>query len=119
MAKKKETTKVSEPIVEETMVAKQPIVEKEPTVRERKVPKNEWEIKPRTYLLKGNKRPLSKMIRSAGIYFFDEEKGYERELKYCDNQRTCFVDEMKGDQRLAHIIFRGGALHVPREKTNN
>ena len=31
---------------------------------------NEWQIKPRTYLLKGNKRPLSKMIRSAGIYYF-------------------------------------------------
>jgi len=75
-----------------------------------------WEIKPRTYLLKGNKRPLSKMIRSAGIYFFDEEKGYERELKYCENQQTCFVDEMKGEQRLSHVIFRNGALIVPKNK---
>ena len=57
------------------------------------------------------------MIRSANIYWFDEEKGYERELKYCENQRTCFVDEMQGDQRLSHIIFRNGALHVTREKT--
>ena len=57
------------------------------------------------------------MIRSANIYWFDEEKGYERELKYCENQRTSFVDEMKGDQRLSHIIFRNGALHVTREKT--
>ena len=56
------------------------------------------------------------MIKSAGIYFFDEEKGYERELKYCENQKTPFVDEMIGDQRLAHIIFRNGALHVPRNK---
>ena len=78
--------------------------------------KNTWEIKPRTYLLKGNKRPLSKMIRSAGIYFFDEEKGYERELKYCENQQTCFVDEMKGEQRLSHVIFRNGALIVPKNK---
>ena len=56
------------------------------------------------------------MIKSANVYYFDEEKGYERELKYCENQRTCFVDEMQGDQRLSHIIFRSGALHVPREK---
>ena len=57
------------------------------------------------------------MVRSANIYWFDEEKGYERELKYCENQKTPFVDEMKGDQRLSHIIFRNGALHVSREKT--
>ena len=117
MAKKKETTKVSEPIVEETMVAKQPIVEKEPTVRERKVPKNEWEIKDRVYMLKGGKRPLSRTIKAADIYWFDEEKGYERELKYCQNQKTSFVDEMKGDQRLEHIVFRSGNLFVPKEKT--
>jgi len=57
------------------------------------------------------------MIRSANIFFFDESKGFERELKYCENQRTVFVDEMKGDQRLSHIIFRNGALFVPKEKT--
>ena len=32
------------------------------------------------------------------------------------NQKTCFVDEMKGDQRLAHIIFRNGILVVEKEK---
>ena len=57
------------------------------------------------------------MMRSANLYWFDEEKGYEREIKYCENQRTCFVDEMQGDQRLSHIIFRKGLLFVPREKT--
>jgi hypothetical protein len=28
-----------------------------------------------------------------------------------------FVDEMRGDQRLEHIVFRNGALFVPKEKT--
>jgi hypothetical protein len=45
------------------------------------------------YNLKGNKKPLSRLIKSANIYYFDEEKGYERELKYCQNQKTPFVDE--------------------------
>ena len=75
------------------------------------------EIKNRVYYLKGNKKPLSRSIRSSNIYYFDEEKGYERELKYCTNQKTPFVDEMKGDQRLEHIIFRNGALFVDKEKT--
>tara|TARA_R110002020_G_scaffold91078_1_gene221407 strand:+ start:14 stop:853 length:840 start_codon:yes stop_codon:yes gene_type:complete len=117
MAKKKETIKVhEESIVEETTVVKeQPKVIAPETKAKQKNPK--WEIKDRVYYLKSNKKPVSRMIRSANVYWFDKEKGYERELKYCQNQRTCFVDEMVGDQRLEHIIFRSGSLYVPKEKT--
>jgi hypothetical protein len=38
-------------------------------------------LKIELYYLKGNKKPLSRSIKAAGIYYFDEEKGYERELK--------------------------------------
>ena len=76
-----------------------------------------WEVKDRVYYLKGFKKPLSYMIKTTNIYYFDEEKGYERELKYCSNQKTCFVDEMLGDQRLEHVVFRNGVLFVEREKT--
>ena len=111
MAKKTKKVEVEEPqIQEETVVVEQP------KPRERKKAKDEWEIKDRTYYLKHNKKPLSYMMRGTNVFYFDEEMGYERELKYCENQRTCFVDEMKGDQRLSHIIFRSGALHVPRNK---
>ena len=89
----------------------------EPKTRERLKPTNEWEIKDRVYLLKGGKKPLSRSLKAAGVYYFDEALGYERELKYCQNQITPFVDEMKGDQRLEHIIFRSGNLFVPKEKT--
>ena len=84
---------------------------------ETQAPKKEtWELKDRTYLLKKQRQPLTYSIRSSNIHYFDEEKGYERELKYTSNQRTCFVDEMVGDQRLEHIVFRNGILTVPREK---
>ena len=112
MAKKQEVKTKVEPTPQ---VVEQPKVEI-PVVEIPK-PRNTWEIKDRVYYVKGRHRPLSRMIRSANIYWFDEEKGYERELKYCENQTTCFVDEMKGDQRLSHIIFRNGTLHVPKEKT--
>jgi len=114
MAKKKKV-EVEEPQIEETVV--ETVMVEEPKARERVKPKNEWEIKDRVYYLKGSKKPLSRTIKSTDIYWFDEEKGYERELKYCANQKTCFVDEMVGDQRLEHIIFRGGNLYVPKEKT--
>ena len=118
MAKKQKTEKVVEPLIEKDFEeVETPVMEiPEPKVRERIVPSNEWEIKDRMYLLKGGKKPLSRSIKSADIFYFDEEKGYERELKYCQNQKTAFVDEMKGDQRLEHIIFRSGSLFVEKEK---
>jgi len=113
MAKKKKV-EVEEPQVEavvettvETPVMEKPLPKKN---------KDVWEVKDRLYHLKGGKKPLSRMIRSANIYYFDKEQGYEREIKYCENQTTPFVDEMKGDQRLSHIIFRSGNLYVPKEK---
>ena len=112
MAKKTKKVEVEEPQIEEEVQ-----VVEQPKIRERKVSSDEWELKDRLYNLKSSRKPISRMIKSANIYWFDEEKGYERELKYCENQRTCFVDEMKGDQRLSHIIFRNGALFVPKEKT--
>lgn len=101
-------------IIEDTPSEK--VVFRGPEVQPKEI-KDNWEIKDRTYYLTNNKKPLSKMIKSADVYWFDEEKGYERELKYCENQRTVFVDEMQGDQRLSHIIFRNGALFVPKNKT--
>ena len=110
MAKKKQEV-VEEPQIQEEKVVEQTIT------KEIKKPSNKWEIKDRLYHLQGSQKPISRSIRSSNIYYFDEEKGYERELKYCQNQKTCFVDEMKGDQRLEHIIFRNGVLFVEKSKT--
>ena len=119
MAKKKKEVEVEEPYVEETVVVEAPKPEPKPQPVEKKKtgPEDGWEIKDRIYYLTNNKKPLSKAIKASSIFYFDEDKGYERELKYCQNQKTCFVDDMKGDQRLSHIIFRSGALFVEKEKT--
>tara|TARA_R100000655_G_scaffold7437_2_gene20061 strand:+ start:2423 stop:3247 length:825 start_codon:yes stop_codon:yes gene_type:complete len=112
MAKKQKNTEVeSTPqVVEQIKV--------ETSVMETPKPKKDtWEIKDRTYFLNDKRKPLSYIIKSANVYWFDKDKGYEREIKYCENQQSCFVDEMKGDQRMSHIIFRGGSLVVPKEKT--
>ena len=113
MAKKKKEV-VEETTTEETVVMEEPKVKTPKIEVEPKKPK--WKIKDRVYYLKGKKKPLSYSIKASNLFWFDEEKGYEREIKYCQNQRTCFVDEMKGDQRLEHIVFRSGALFVPKEK---
>ena len=111
MAKKQKTKEVEVPVVETPVVeTPKPKVKVEPK-------KPTWEIKDRVYYLKSNKKPISRTVKSANVYWFDEKAGYERELKYCENQKTPFVDEMKGDQRLSHIVFRDGNLFVPKEKT--
>jgi hypothetical protein len=98
---------MEKPVVETTVIKK----EVEP-----KIKKDTWEVKDRQYYLRGNLSPLSYSIRSSNIYWFDKEKGYEREIKITSNQRTPFVDEMHGDQRLEHVVFRNGVLHVPKNK---
>ena len=110
MAKKQKTEKVEAPVV------KTPVVETpKPKKVEPKKPK--WEVKDRIYYLLRDRKPISHTVKSSNIHWFDEEKGYERELKYTSNQRTVFDDEMVGEQRLEHIIFQNGQLFVPKNKT--
>lgn len=83
--------------------------------------KTDWEIKDRTYFLTGDISPLTYTISSRHtstypLMWFDEEKGYSRELRYATNQKSPFLDEQTGPATLAHIVFEDGALHVPRTK---
>ena len=77
---------------------------------------SDWQVKDRVYYLTEGLSPLTYTIKSRGIYWFDKEKGYERELKYTKNQKTPFVDEFQGDSRLDHIVFEDGILKVPNQK---
>ena len=112
MEKSKKKTSKTEVTMKKASVAKEPVDVKTPVVAD----KNAWDIKDRVYYLRDGLSPLSYTIQSRGIYWFDDEKGYERELKYTENQKTPFVDEFKGDARLGHVTFTDGILNVPKEK---
>ena len=75
-----------------------------------------WEIKDRLYELIGE-RPIVRIMRRKNLYWFDEEKGYNREMAYAINQNTPFVEEFKGKVRPGHIIFRDGFLFVDKKDT--
>ena len=84
-----------------------------------KVKKNTWEIKDRYYHLLDDMSPLTFRINSRHsarkpLMWFDEEKGYNRELRYATNQKSCFVDEQDGLVTLGHIVFKDGVLMVPK-----
>jgi|TARA_Y100000033_G_scaffold9689_1_gene8793 hypothetical protein len=112
MKKEEKIEEVEVPVVETPVVETKKPTRVEPSVQEI----DGWEIKQRTYVLKNGKRPLSYSIRARGMYYFDEEKGYEREIQLTRNQNTVFVDEFKGDVRPARIVFRNGYISVPKEQ---
>ena len=117
MAKKTKKVEVEEPQTETVVEQPKPKVVEPPQLNKETNSEDSWEIKDRMYYLTKGRSPLTYLIRGSNIFWFDEAKGHERELKYTSNQKTCFVDEMVGEQRLEHIIFQNGSLFVPREKT--
>jgi len=112
MAKKEKTQKVEVPTVKAPVVETKKPTRKEPTYKTI----DGWELRDRMYRLTGNKQPLSHWFKSRGLYYFDEELGYEREIMYAENQKTVFVDEMQGQVVRGRIIFRNGILAVPKNK---
>ena len=112
MAKKATANKVEVAPQEEVKQVVKPIAEI-------KKPKNEWVVKDRLYELTRTK-PLVFTLPTAhggkkSLLHFDEELGYQRELRYATNQRSCFVDEQQGQIVMGRIVFRDGKLNVPKE----
>jgi len=83
----------------------------------KEIKKDTWEIKDRYYYLLNNKSPLTFRINSKHssrkpLMWFDEVKGYNRELRYATNMKSPFVDEQEGPVTLGHIVFEDGVLMV-------
>jgi len=73
----------------------------------------------KTYRLKRGSAPISYTLPSRNshrhpLMFFDEEKGYNRALRYSPNQKTPFEDEQDKNVILKPIIFENGFLRVPK-----
>jgi hypothetical protein len=85
--------------------------------------KPQWEIKERTYYLKGSKSPLTLTIpgrhtRKHALLYFDEKTGKQREIRYATNQDSPLVDEQKGEATMGHIRFLNGTLIVAKNQQN-
>ena len=89
-------------------------------IKAKPVKKDDWEIKDRTYILKGDKEPLtltipSKHTRRHPLLWFDPNQKEQRELRYATNMNSPFVDEQKGEVTMGHITFRDGTLSIPKQ----
>tara|TARA_R110000744_G_scaffold198514_1_gene317770 strand:+ start:47 stop:811 length:765 start_codon:yes stop_codon:yes gene_type:complete len=86
-----------------------------------KTQQESWEIKDRTYLVKGINQPLTLKIPSRhttkhALLWFDEKLNEQREIRYATNQNSPFKDEQKGEATLGHIIFKDGSLTVKKKE---
>jgi hypothetical protein len=84
---------------------------------------NKWEIKDRTYYLRGAHSPLTFTLASRHtskypLLWFDTKTGEQKEVRYATNQNSPFVDEQKGEATLGHVMFTNGTLFVPKQKQN-
>jgi len=91
--------------------------------KEKTPPKQDWEIKDRTYYLTGAHSPLTYTMAARHtarfpLLWFNTKTGEQKEIRYATNQNSPFVDEQKGESTLGHIIFHNGTLTVPKEKQN-
>ena len=83
----------------------------------------DWVIKDRTYILSSERQPLvfsipTRHSSKGPLTYFDEELGYQRELRYATNQPSPFVDEQEGTSTLGHVVMRDGMIMVPAQQQN-
>ena len=116
MATKANQAAAKSEVAPQSTSAKKASVKQEPA-------KPSWEIKDRTYILKGSFTPLTATLPSRHtarfpLLWFDEDAGEQKELRYATNQNSPLVEEQKGEATLGHIIFKNGTLFVPKQKQN-
>ena len=88
---------------------------------ETKVKLAKLESKDRTYLLKGEKSPLSYFLSSRDtprrrLLYFNEETNTNHPLRYARNSNTPFQEDQDKNVILEPVVFEDGVLRVP--KTN-
>ena len=73
----------------------------------------------KTYRLTKEVAPLSYMLPTRNtkrfpLFYFDEDTGKNRALRYSRNQKSIYEDEQDGNVILEPIIFDDGLLYVPK-----
>ena len=58
------------------------------------------------------------MIKQKGVTVYDKETDTVRAMRYCPNEPSIWVDEQSDNAKKEAVVFRDGALTVPKEKPN-
>ena len=58
------------------------------------------------------------LLRTKNITFYDEDSNSVREIRYCPNENSIWVDEQSSNAKKEPIIFRDGNLIVRKDQPN-
>ena len=58
------------------------------------------------------------MLPQKGVTVYDPEKDTVREIRYCPNEPSIFVDEQSDNARREAVVFNDGRIFVPKDKPN-
>ena len=96
----------------ETAVAEAPVKRKTPVIKrkEQELQNAEYEI-PRG-------GGVVFMLPQKGVTIYDKENDTVREIRYCPNEPSIYVDEQSDNAVRESVTFRNGRIFVPREKPN-
>ena len=109
--KRPTATKASEP------VAAQETVEAPKKTKKRLIKHVEKEVYHTEYqIIKGG--GIVFMLPQKGVTVYDSEHDTVREIRYCPNEPSIFVDEQSTNAVKQSVAFRDGRLFVPKEKPN-
>lgn len=83
--------------------------------------KEKQKQKDRRYTLCGDLTPLTYVLPSRDtarkrLYYYNEEEGTSRTIRYAPNQKSIFIDEQNDVAVVEPIIFEDGDLFVPKEQ---
>jgi len=108
-------TKVAEPAMVQETVVMEPKAAPKP--KKRTIKRKEKEINNCEFnVVKGGGIVL--MLPQKGVTIYDKEKDTIREIRYCPNEPSIYVDEQSSNALKQSVAFRNGRIFVPREKPN-
>ena len=70
------------------------------------------------YEIPKGKGGIVTMIPMKGVTIYDEDQDTVREIRYCPNEPSIFVDEQSQNAKRETIVFENSRLFVPKTKPN-
>lgn len=70
------------------------------------------------YRLVGDIAPKSYILKTGGkgdLLVFDKDKGYQRPIRHCPNEKSIFIDEQSQYAVLEPIVIKSGYIVIPAE----
>jgi len=106
----------AQPVVEPTNAS--PVAEKPKAATRKRSIKREEKLSRTTEYEIPKKAGVVYMLPQKGVTVYDEDKDTVREIRFCPNEPSIWVDEQSDNAIKESVAFREGRLFVPKEKPN-